>query len=1314
MLKKPILLILLLMASLTFEQGVPTAKAQKSSKEKGQWVDPTRFFRFDQYGEDLTQSQMEKIMFDRGYHIVGFEVWQWGTFSVFQEDTYYDYEEINSSIRNYGKVTGLGAEDPKHQKIFIDTPVTIDLINDDSYVINMETLEKAFERTEIVAKNLVFHFDDKSHTYSFSYTPAGSYQYKEPPSFDGSIKQINANDTGASSILFGFTNETGMGSLGGMWICFLNELKDPKTSYSDQSYQKHYLLLMVENILLEPPVEGDWDYQVKSVRTMASDEEGEDEGEDIPWTFIIIGGLAVGGAAAVAVSKGGKGKDKDKEKEWKPSTFKMILYKDFGDTLFEGDKPKTVGARIEEITPEGEKIERPDLTAKIIIYAEENCEVSRSVMSGRYMASRVSATKVIPFQPDRLAKLCVSFTGPAGMLVNHVTFKIGAAPEIVIGEALTFEAEGGKTQFIEFGINNYVGTVLSTKVEIEEAGKQYFTAKILPDGYLPLKYRINVTEHGKLPETQPKEQQQKKTMAGDADCFTCTLTVTLDGREEPLVTTFDLYRFQLGVRLDVRPLKAYLVTRDSTYKEETLPLKPDVEKKYGESRVAFKLYVADEKTGQVRAVLPDKEPVFVFQDIMEPNLVFMDRDGNTVTDLCKHMDFKYGFDHVDDDNTVVGVLRSSGGGLMPPNRSKAMVTLKVSYHGQEYEDYDVVPIISQPYRHIDDDREYSRALKEDERKLDQLMDIRRKMLVDPMFAELLPFYYKVDTLIETYDAKFGIYEPDYEKMMRVFDKYCRGEIGNAFVNEEVFTPNWTFTDECFNALMATYAPLEKSAKGIAFRIALGFVTFGASEIVFTPLGAVNKMKEYIDKGDSGLKAFALASLEVVFWEGVFYVGGEVLKWGGGKAKELAKSKGWDTKIKDAFVKLKDSLVPVKQSKQAAKQLASAKGVSTKNIGEQIVEAGKKVSSTKKTTVTKANDAIRKTRQMGDKVFTEQSRLMEECAKEARKDARKIMDNFTEVISNPNATPEEIRRATLAVQGNKSAQDLLKSNMTDTVRARFNAEMKKIYKEVDGPTIKKLAGKLKVKESEIRVAPNASGNADDALALGKKIGADRDVTFQVRGKDGKWIDIDEDIMEQAYCEAFNEYHYGFMPADRKEALKTLEKFDQSVVHGETGLESYGKDLPNIIKKEFQSNKLIDPEKVADAYKYKCEMWFNRGKEAKEQAEKLMKMGFPEEAMKVMGYGEKLIEEGVRQNVKQFQRILDPRIQALATKGIKGKDYALLYEKVHVLESIGIPPPKNVLPATLEEVRLTLQTQYNTTIEKVVEECAGMIKEVNALL
>ena len=54
---------------------------------------------------------------------------------------------------------------------------------------------------------------------------------------------------------------------------------------------------------------------------------------------------------------------------------------------------------------------------------------------------------------------------------------------------------------------------------------------------------------------------------------------------------------------------------------------------------------------------------------VNPDAPFVDADGNAVTDLCKHMDFKYGFDHVDDDGTVVGVLRSSGGGLMQIGRA---------------------------------------------------------------------------------------------------------------------------------------------------------------------------------------------------------------------------------------------------------------------------------------------------------------------------------------------------------------------------------------------------------------------------------------------------------------------------------------------------------------------------------------------------------------------------------------------------------------------------------------------------------------------
>ena len=1197
-----------------------------------------------------------------------------------------------------------------------------------------------------------------------------SYHMDFPPGTSPTVESIYGVHsswmvTGAENHQGGFTRDGGKYD-GTLYLKDFPQL-DPKQNY--------YMIVKFGGVLMNtfmPAAGKTYRYryynpdQVAEVTTTAGEDEGEQEGPKIPWGWIVIGGGALGGLVLVGKNTGKDAKNPPKEQPQKPqnmnqyhqdenrpdylehkdqpkeekkeeeeedeeekkhSSFTMILYKEFGDTLFVGDEPKLVGARIEEKTPEGNRIDRQDLTAKISMEAEEACTVERAAQRGRYYSGYVKAVKNSDGSVPDTAKVEFMFKGEGGLLINHVVFKVLEAPEIVVDDAITFEAEGGKTQFMEFGINNFNGVVKNVKVSIEEGGAKFFTSKLEADKEIPYKFRINLTEKGKIQAPEGGEAVDKdKPLAGDIDRFSCTIVANLDGREEPLKASFDIYRMSLGVRLDINALKGYLVNYDSTYKQETLATDPKVKKKWGESRVSFKFIAEDPETGQINSVIPDQDPVFTFEDVDEGSLIFMDRNGDRITNLCGLMAFRFDFDHVDSDNTVVGVIHSTGGGLMPPNRGRAKVTLSVSYKGKSYEDSAIVPIISQPVRYIADAAAYSRALKEDERKLEQMMHLRSKILCDPKFAELTPFFYKVDALVESYDAMFGIYEPDYEKLMRVFEKYCKGEIGTYFANEEAMQPQWTFSEECFNAFLATYGQMEKTAIGIGARIGLGIITAGVSELVFTPLSATVKMQDYVNKGgDSAVKAFAIASGEVLLWEGVFYVGGKLLKWSGGKAMDFAKGKGWDKKVKDAYnstsnklkeayTNLKKALVPAKESKQVAKQLGSAKGYSTKQLGEKVAEAGKKAAAVKKSSVSKANDAIRKTRQMGDKVFTEQSKLMEECAKEAHKDARKIVDNFKKVMSDPNASKEEIRRATLTLQGNKSAQDLLKLNQTDAVRARFNKEMQNIYNDLDDITVKKLAKKLGVKPDEVKPWKGATGNDADELLKGKKIGADRDVTYQVKGKDGKWVDINEEVMEEAYCEAFNEYHYGFMPADKQQALKTLHKFDQAVVNGETGLESYGKDLQNIIKKEFQTAKLYDPERVAKTFEYKCEFWLKQGNSAKAQAEQLMNMGMVEEAKHVMGYGEKLIEEGIRQNVKQFKRILDPRIQALAAKGVGGKNYEVLYEKIHILDSIGIPPPKDVLPATLEEVRLTLKTQYNTTIEEVVKECSNVIKEVNALL
>ncbi len=1052
--------------------------------------------------------------------------------------------------------------------------------------------------------------------------------------------------------------------------------------------------------------------------TEASGFSGEDEGTNIPWIYIVGGSAAVLGLLGVVSrkKKGGKTKSKkakkDRQQEEKKkadnrhSTFRMVLYKDFGNTLTLDDEPRKVGARIVETTPEGVQKDRADLTSHIQIDAEENCVARGAKMSGKYWMADIQALKgpggVIP----ETAKLRIAFFGAHGTFVNHVVFKVEEAAEIVMDEAITFAACSGKTYDMEFGINHFDEEVTALSADAGSRAKGVFKIDVEQVKDVPGKFVVHVTECG-----------NEKLASGDIDRYTCDISVKSRARSKPITGSFNIYRVGLGLRLDMRAIKAYLVEFDSTYDSERLATDPKVRKKFAESKITFKLITEDPETGEIQAVIPDSGPDFTYEDIRNESLLFRDKYGNDVPSPVGMMKPKFEFVGVDTDNTVIGVIHSTAGGLLPPNRGKAKVTLKVGWKGQTFEESITVPVISQPFVDIVDTREYNNWLNENQKKYEQMVDIRSKIAYDPRFAELLPFYYKVYALVEGYDPKFGIYEPDYQKIKRVFDKYCSGEIGHYFVNDAVWTPAWTEADENFNAFVATFGKMEKSIPVIGMRIALGFFTAGASELVLTPYSGMMKMRDYVNKGgDSAWEGFVVGSKDVLFWEGVFYVGG--------KAFEFAKQKGWTQTVKDkakeGFSKLKENFKKLKEgsekangAKQATENLSKAKDFNTAGLGDKVKNAGDKVKHTKESAAAGANESIKRTRMKGDAVFSKNSLYAEECAKRARQDARKIVDEFEAVMNNPTATPEEMRRVTLMLQGNKNAQNLLRNHPSDMLRANFNAQMQEMYKKTDPVAIKKMAERLGVPESDIQVWNGATGNDARDLYLGRKIGADRDVTFQVRGKDGKWVDIKEEIMEECYAQAFDEVHFGFYSHDRQELLKTLKKFDQATVNGLEGAESYGQDLGRIIDKARQTEKLLDPQRVANTFKHKCKEFMGQGDSCRRQAESLYEAGLYDEAMRIQGYGEALVEEGIRQNVKQFKRILDPRIEALAAKGV-GKDYSLLYEKVRILESLGNPPPKDALAITLEEARVVLKDQYGTTLEQVVEECANVIEEINPLL
>ena len=1089
--------------------------------------------------------------------------------------------------------------------------------------------------------------------------------------------------------------------------------------------------------------------EVENVKP-ASKERGDDNGVDIPWEiFLIPPGAYVGWRVLKNRNKKKKEEEEEEEEEEEKdddeeeeeeeervSTYRMVIWKDFEDTLVLDDAPVKVGARIEEITPDGDVIDRGDLAKYITISGTIHSKVHSQKQEGLYMMGMVTAEREEDGSCPDMARVSFALRGPGGRFINHIDFKVDDAATIFVEPSITFAAGQGKTLFMEFYLYGAASKPEGLEVTLDEAGYEHFSAELEQSDDDPDLFHINLTESG-----------DDKALAGTIETYHCTIRVT-PRRNRPEVTeSFVINRIHLGFRVEMRALKGYLVELESTPDHDILPKRGSRRrKKPAESRIDMQLVVVDDlhdnKIGPVGIDELDKAPEFKFEDDFTNSTLFVDKPeganyvptagdlyqyedlffrdptGENVQSPCELLKFKYEYVGKMPDGSFWGVIRLTRGFLVPPNRLHAKVTVKVTWHGQEFKEELVVPLNSQPYRDVeippgsDPIRAYNKYEDEDLTRKGNLIDLRRKICLDARFAELRPLFYKITVMIEGHDKVFGFDDADYENIMEIFKKYCSGEIGTYFAVKQTVSPD----DENFDAAIATIAAMDKSIPVIICRIGLGIVTGGASEIILTPISALAEMKEYVDKGgDSVWGGFAQISIKLIAMELLFAGVGKGFskfkQWRADRATKLQKLTAQTKKIGEGTKK-------VMEKTRINKALGNRPAYSSAPKADKIGKAASKTKQIVDRSKDMADDAIRDVRRNSETLFTAKDKFAEECSKVAREDGQKIVNEFKRVMNNPTATKEEMRKATLALQGNKSAQNILRSQPSDLLRANYNAQMKQIYEELDPQVIKRLQDKIKAnsltgKAPEIRVFKGATGNDSKALDWGRKIGADRDVTYQFKGSDGKWYDLNEDLMKDAYGEVFNEMQYKFIPFQRNEMLKTLTKADQALVNGKFGLDSYGDDLARIIDPTKAAEKLGDPKRVAETYIYKCKEWMKQGDDAINQAKRLLEEGFKEEAMKVQGYGQALIEEGIRQNVKQFKRILTPRIEAALVKGLS-KDYTKLMAKMRVLESIGVPPPPGVIPITLEEARVVLKVRFGTTLEQLVDECGQAVLDVNAAL
>ena len=312
------------------------------------------------------------------------------------------------------------------------------------------------------------------------------------------------------------------------------------------------------------------------------DADGKPKGWTIPLPVVVGGAAAVVaiGAGAVALTKGRNAKKSDnpqdkqqreEKREEQPSTFSMVLWKNFSNMLVVGDAAQQLGARIEELKPDGTVVRRDDLTCKITFSISENLRAEALGMQGPYQMLRVCAPG--PHAGNREEGLVsIKFTGVGGVFVNNVHFKVSELKLEFPDVPLTFVAGDRKTYVMPFKIvpEGYVKPT-DEKVRFEvcyvdpKTEESFLRPRVMPDDDYPNElFAVEIKECGTVTEDD---------VPGTMENHGCTVVATLPpgafgDNEIKVEGNFRFFRFFEGLRLTVEPLKCYV--EKYTEKEDLL------------------------------------------------------------------------------------------------------------------------------------------------------------------------------------------------------------------------------------------------------------------------------------------------------------------------------------------------------------------------------------------------------------------------------------------------------------------------------------------------------------------------------------------------------------------------------------------------------------------------------------------------------------------------------------------------------------------------------------------------------------------------
>ena len=659
---------------------------------------------------------------------------------------------------------------------------------------------------------------------------------------------------------------------------------------------------------------------------------------DGAWPFAIPASViaAIAGYALTRRKKGGRAEE---EQPRRSDCFEMLIYKAFGNTLFVGDAPQQVYAKIVRKTPQGDR-DDPALTALVSISSgDDYLMVSNGGMQNGWRTAWVGAPET-GSEPD---EGIVSFRmgNEQGSYTSRLHFVVEAG-EVIFGQPnLTLPAHYEKEARLPFVVTG-----------IEQGAPVSATITDL-SGRVTANYSVvvewNAKEQLYYAVIRDRILDKEKDKGIPGKYLTYKLNIEACRRSgKPIMGGLYLYRYYMGLVLDIfggNDVKCFIEEYDVT-KHRTKKFAAESGGKLyvpAETKCKLTLYDYDEAEHRILqlAPVPLKDGFVVKASDEEKQYLVENVAVKAEVTECRPGDGTY------------MVMRCTKAVLDAPNRVAATVAVTVKKGEEKLTAEQSLRLCSQPRRDFKDNFAMDAALKDDNHITDRLFHIRSEIYRQQLVNNLFPLLKYIDMVIDGYDPEFGYDRKTLRTITQTYNDVFTGKKAGA--NAEPPKP-LTLADDMLLFIQTWYETAKTTSEnlGLCGRLFLGFATLGCSEIVFGAVDAISigeeiytGMKDYVDKGGNSI------------WGG-FFVGAKVA------AREYIMERVMEKGMQAIGTAAKAAGLTPEKMKEMMNQLGekTKKQFSTPSKGASIKAAGQRNRISRTNSKTRVKSKVEANRKSG--------------------------------------------------------------------------------------------------------------------------------------------------------------------------------------------------------------------------------------------------------------------------------------------------------------------------------------------------------------